>query len=67
MQWSDNTSYWLSHNQWTGFQNGSAAWFLGGTNVTVNGHGYGTLDGNGQAWQDSHSIVAFIYQPGLLI
>ncbi|GME62216.1 Glycoside hydrolase family 28 [Neofusicoccum parvum] len=50
--WSENTSYWLSHSQWTGFQNGSAAWFLGGTNVTVNGHGHGTLDGNGQAWYD---------------
>ncbi|EKG15865.1 Glycoside hydrolase family 28 [Macrophomina phaseolina MS6] len=50
--WSTNTSYWLNNNQWTGFQNGSAAWFLGGTNVTVDGFGYGTLDGNGQVWYD---------------
>lgn len=50
--WSDDLDYWLSHSQYTGFQNGSAAWFLGGTNVTVNGFGYGTLDGNGQAWYD---------------
>ncbi|EQB59401.1 hypothetical protein CGLO_00213 [Colletotrichum gloeosporioides Cg-14] len=49
--WSNDTDYWLSHPQPTGFQNGSAAWFLGGKNVTVDGFGYGTLDGNGQVWQ----------------
>ncbi|KAI8158979.1 Alpha-L-rhamnosidase rgxB [Colletotrichum sp. SAR 10_70] len=48
--WSNDTDYWLSHPQPTGFQNGSAAWFLGGKNVTVDGFGYGTLDGNGQVW-----------------
>ncbi|KAE9582786.1 hypothetical protein CGMCC3_g1123 [Colletotrichum fructicola] len=50
-KWSNDTDYWLSHPQPTGFQNGSAAWFLGGKNVTVHGFGYGTLDGNGQVWQ----------------
>ncbi|KAI8209746.1 polygalacturonase [Colletotrichum sp. SAR 10_77] len=49
--WSNDTDYWLNHPQPTGFQNGSAAWFLGGKNVTVDGFGYGTLDGNGQVWQ----------------
>nr|XP_036589104.1 polygalacturonase [Colletotrichum truncatum]KAF6800746.1 polygalacturonase [Colletotrichum truncatum] len=48
--WSDDTDYWLSNPQPTGFQNGSAAWFLGGKNITVDGFGYGTLDGNGQVW-----------------
>ncbi|KAK1493091.1 polygalacturonase [Colletotrichum tamarilloi] len=48
--WSKDTDYWLSNPQPTGFQNGSAAWFLGGKNITVDGFGYGTLDGNGQAW-----------------
>ncbi|KAL3303923.1 glycoside hydrolase family 28 protein [Colletotrichum asianum] len=52
--WSNDTDYWLSHPQPTGFQNGSAAWFLGGKNVTVDGFGYGTLDGNGQVWQVSN-------------
>ncbi|KAE8323784.1 galacturan 1,4-alpha-galacturonidase B [Aspergillus sergii] len=50
--WSKNTTYWLNNSQPTGYQNGSAAWFLGGRNVRVNGYGYGTLDGNGQEWYD---------------
>ncbi|KAI9157877.1 Glycoside hydrolase family 28 [Paramyrothecium foliicola] len=54
LKWSNDTAYWLenSYKYPTGFQNGSAAWFLGGTNVTVNGFGHGTLDGNGQVWYD---------------
>ncbi|KXH57868.1 polygalacturonase, partial [Colletotrichum salicis] len=48
--WSKDTRYWLSNPQPTGFRNGSAAWFLGGKNVTADGFGYGTLDGNGQTW-----------------
>ncbi|EXF82577.1 polygalacturonase, partial [Colletotrichum fioriniae PJ7] len=47
---SKDTNYWLSNPQPTGFQDGSAAWFLGGKNVTVDGVGYGTLGGNGQTW-----------------
>ncbi|KAF4946202.1 hypothetical protein FSARC_14253 [Fusarium sarcochroum] len=50
--WGNNTDYWLKNPQETGFQNGSAAWFLGGSDVQVNGFGYGTLDGNGQVWYD---------------
>lgn len=50
LQWSDELDYWLENPQYTGVQNGSAAWFLGWINVTVNGFGYGTFDGNGQAW-----------------
>lgn len=33
-----------------GYQNQSTVWFLGGKNLKVNGHGTGTLDGNGQTW-----------------
>ena len=35
-----------------GYQNQSSAWFLGGERVVFRGHGYGTLDGNGQVWYD---------------
>jgi galacturan 1,4-alpha-galacturonidase len=35
-----------------GYQNHSTAWIFGGDNVTFQGHGYGTLDGNGQVWYD---------------
>lgn len=30
----------------------STVWFLGGRYVNVQGHGYGTFNGNGQAWYD---------------
>ncbi|KAG8741328.1 hypothetical protein FRC10_002990 [Ceratobasidium sp. 414] len=39
--------------------NQTSAWFLGGTNLTVQGFGYGTFDGNGQA----HALVSCL-SPG---
>lgn len=35
-----------------GYQNQSTVWYLGGDNISFNGHGTGTLDGNGQVWYD---------------
>jgi hypothetical protein len=43
-------TYFLSHSLPVGYQNQSTAWVLGGDRVHFNGHGYGTLDGNGQYW-----------------
>ncbi|KAF7934929.1 uncharacterized protein EAE98_002974 [Botrytis deweyae] len=50
--WSTNITYWLNHSMAFGYQNQTSAWWLGGDNINVNGYGYGTLDGNGQAWYD---------------
>ncbi|KAF7169901.1 hypothetical protein CNMCM6106_004771 [Aspergillus hiratsukae] len=50
--WGTNISYWLSHSLDVGYQNQTTAWILGGKNIRFNGHGYGTLDGNGQVWYD---------------
>ncbi|KAG9090963.1 hypothetical protein FRC07_011973 [Ceratobasidium sp. 392] len=50
--WGTNISYWLNNSLPIGYQNQTSAWFLGGTNLTVQGYGYGTLDGNGQKWYD---------------
>ncbi|KAG8727045.1 hypothetical protein FRC12_022853 [Ceratobasidium sp. 428] len=50
--WGTNISYWLNNSLPIGYQNQTSAWFLGGTNLTVQGFGYGTLDGNGQKWYD---------------
>ncbi|CZR56855.1 related to exopolygalacturonase [Phialocephala subalpina] len=50
--WGKNISYWLNNSLPLGYQNQSSAWFLGGDNIKVRGHGYGTLDGNGQTWYD---------------
>ncbi|KAF7161732.1 hypothetical protein CNMCM5623_007219 [Aspergillus felis] len=52
MQWGTNISYWLSHSLGVGYQNQSTAWVIGGKNIRFNGHGYGTLNGNGQVWYD---------------
>lgn len=50
--WSDDIAFWLGASMPIGFQNQSTVWNLGGRRVTWNGHGIGTLDGNGQAWYD---------------
>ncbi|KAK2024395.1 family 28 glycosyl hydrolase [Colletotrichum zoysiae] len=50
--WSDDTSYWLSVSMPVGFQNQSTVWHFGGDGVVWEGHGVGTLDGNGQVWYD---------------
>ncbi|KAF6832946.1 exo-rhamnogalacturonase b [Colletotrichum plurivorum] len=50
--WSNDTTYWLSASMPIGFQNQSTAWHFGGDRVVWDGHGEGTLDGNGQVWYD---------------
>ncbi|KAF7198248.1 Alpha-L-rhamnosidase rgxB [Pseudocercospora fuligena] len=50
--WSTNITHWLETSMPVGYQNQSTVWFLGGKNITVNGHGTGTFDGNGQVWYD---------------
>lgn len=50
--WSDNVQYWLANSLPVGFQNQSSAWLFGGDDVHFYGHGFGTLDGNGQVWYD---------------
>ncbi|TDZ16244.1 Alpha-L-rhamnosidase rgxB [Colletotrichum orbiculare MAFF 240422] len=50
--WSTDTSYWLSVSMPVGFQNQSTVWHFGGARVVWEGHGVGTLDGNGQVWYD---------------
>jgi hypothetical protein len=34
------------------YQNQSTVWYLGGENITFNGFGTGTFNGNGQTWYD---------------
>lgn len=50
--WDTNLPYWLNASLPVGYQNQSSAWLFGGENVHWDGHGDGTLDGNGQAWYD---------------
>ncbi|KAF2101074.1 galacturan 1,4-alpha-galacturonidase B [Rhizodiscina lignyota] len=48
--WGTDIQYWLNHSIPVGYQNQSTAFVLGGDNVHFNGHGYGTLNGNGPVW-----------------
>ncbi|KAI1076246.1 glycoside hydrolase family 28 protein [Whalleya microplaca] len=50
--WDTNIDYWLNHSLPVGYQNQTSAWLFGGDNLSWTGHGYGTLDGNGQVWYD---------------
>ncbi|TKX22206.1 glycosyl hydrolases family 28 protein [Elsinoe australis] len=48
--WGTNISYWLNHSLTVGYQNQSTAFILGGDNVTIDGYGQGTFNGNGDDW-----------------
>ncbi|KAK7052352.1 alpha-L-rhamnosidase-like protein [Favolaschia claudopus] len=50
--WTPDVDYWLSVSMPIDFQNQSTVWYFGGNNVHWDGHGVGTLDGNGQVWYD---------------
>ncbi|PSR99253.1 pectin lyase fold/virulence factor [Coniella lustricola] len=49
---NSDIGYWLNHSLPVGYQNQSSAWLFGGAGVRWKGHGYGTLDGDGQVWYD---------------
>jgi galacturan 1,4-alpha-galacturonidase len=50
VKWGTNITYWRANSLPLGYQNQSTAWVFGGDNVTFQGHGTGTFDGNGQLW-----------------
>ncbi|KAF4459106.1 polygalacturonase [Fusarium albosuccineum] len=64
LRWNDDLDYWLENSLPIGpgtsqdeyppaaYQNQTTAFILGGTHLYVEGHGYGTFNGNGQAWYD---------------
>lgn len=60
--WDTNISYWLNASLPVGYQNQSSAWLFGGEGVSWDGHGYGTLDGNGTSgdavWENLRDAFA---------
>lgn len=52
--WSTDIQYWLSHSLSVTYAGRSAAWRLGGTNITLRGYGKALFDGNGQKWYDQN-------------
>ncbi|KAJ3514052.1 hypothetical protein NLJ89_g2597 [Agrocybe chaxingu] len=55
LTWSTDIQYWLSRSIPVTYAQRSTAWRLGGTNITMRGHGKGLFFGNGQLW---HTFVA---------
>jgi hypothetical protein len=45
--WSTDIQYWLSHSISVVYAGRSTAWRIGGTNVSMQGHGKALFDGNG--------------------
>ncbi|KAJ5758495.1 exopolygalacturonase B [Penicillium odoratum] len=56
--WSTNITYWLNNSLDVGYQNQSTAWILGGQDIIVDGHGYGTFNGSGPVWYSYTSGVS---------
>ncbi|KAJ3759199.1 pectin lyase fold/virulence factor [Lentinula raphanica] len=53
LSWNNSDlGYWLSNSLPVGYQNMSSAWLFGGEDIRWDGHGHGTLNGNGQVWYD---------------
>ncbi|GAV99727.1 pectin lyase-like protein [Lentinula edodes] len=53
LSWDNsNLTYWLNNSLPVGYQNQTSAWLFGGEDIRWDGHGHGTLNGNGQVWYD---------------
>jgi galacturan 1,4-alpha-galacturonidase len=52
--WSTDIQYWLRNSISVTYAQRSTAWRLGGTNITLNGHGEALWFGNGQMWYDQN-------------
>lgn len=65
LSWDNsNISYWLNNSLPVGYQNQSSAWLFGGKSVNWQGHGYGTLNGNGVVWYNfTHGISNYPKRP----
>ncbi|CAI7605085.1 hypothetical protein N7533_002762 [Penicillium manginii] len=47
---SDDLEYWRNNSYPIAFQNHAAGFIISGSNIKINGHGTGGIDGNGNAW-----------------
>ncbi|KAL4900091.1 hypothetical protein BDW74DRAFT_188660 [Aspergillus multicolor] len=47
---SDNLTYWRANSYPITFQNHAAGFILSGSGITINGHGSGGINGNGEVW-----------------
>ncbi|KAK4071902.1 CAZyme family GH28 [Trichoderma harzianum] len=50
LEYSTDVRYWILHGSYYYFQNISIAMEFSGEDITIDGHGSGTIDGQGQVW-----------------
>ncbi|KAJ4855621.1 glycosyl hydrolases family 28 domain-containing protein [Trichoderma breve] len=61
LEYSTDVRYWILHGSYYYFQNISIAMEFSGEDITIDGHGSGTIDGQGQVWYDLALGVGGLY------
>ncbi|KAJ0415905.1 pectin lyase fold/virulence factor [Aspergillus carlsbadensis] len=60
---SDNLTYWRANSYPIEFQNHAAGFVLSGSGITINGHGTGGINGNGDVWYEDEKGVTKVGRP----
>lgn len=58
---STDVRYWILHGSYYWFQNISIALEFSGSNITIDGHSTGVIDGQGQVWYDLALAIGGLY------
>ncbi|TFB02967.1 putative exopolygalacturonase X [Trichoderma ghanense] len=61
LEYSTDVRYWILHGSYYYFQNISIAMEFSGENIVIDGHGSGTINGQGQVWYDLALGVGGLY------
>ncbi|KAL7931459.1 glycoside hydrolase family 28 protein [Trichoderma chlorosporum] len=61
LEYSTDVRYWILHGSYYYFQNISIAMEFSGEDITIDGHGSGTVNGQGQVWYDLALGVGGLY------
>ncbi|KAL2846321.1 pectin lyase fold/virulence factor [Aspergillus pseudodeflectus] len=60
---SDTLTYWRENSYPIEFQNHAAGFVLSGSGITINGHGTGSINGNGDVWYEDEKGVTKVGRP----
>src|SRR5690348_3346559 len=61
---SPNLTYWRNNHYPVAFQNHAAGIVFTGDHISIDGHGTGLIDGNGDAWYTAEAKAGKGTQPG---
>lgn len=68
INFADDIAYWTSGGAYPiTYQNSSAFWIIGGTDVNIYGGGTGTLNGNGELWWNTSLTNDTLRRPILFV